>query len=216
MTNILLVEDHSLVRTGIKLLLETDEENKVVGETANGKEALAFIATHDDVDMVLTDMVMPEMDAISLIQQVKKNKPDIKVVVLTMYENENYLKSAFLQGASGYLLKTVSAEELLFSVRFIERGGQYLCSGLAVKMINNWIDRKQYLPIDNNLQDKFSKHEIEVLQLIAEGLTNTQIAEKIGVSKRTVEGHRQSLIEKTDSKNTATLIRYAVLNRIII
>lgn len=216
MTNILLVEDHSLVRTGIRLLLETDEENKVVGETANGKEAIAFMSATNDIDIVLTDMVMPEMDAISLIGQIKALRPEVKVVVLTMYENENYLKSAFLQGASGYLLKTVTAEELLFALKFIERGGQYLCSGLAVKIINNWIEKKQYLPLDNELHDGFNQQEIEVLQLIAEGLTNTQIAERLEVSKRTVEGHRQSLIEKTSSKNTASLIRYAVLNRLIV
>lgn len=213
--NILLAEDHTIVRNGIKMLLETEKGFKVVGEALNGKEVMDMIYGGTAIDIILTDINMPEMDGISLIREVKENYPAIKVVILSMHDSEKYVIEAFREGAAGYLLKNVGADELIFSLRFIQNGGKYLCAELSMKMMENIIQHKQYQYAGNQHEIDFTMREIEILQLIADGLTNSEMSEKLFISKRTIEGHRQSLLEKTDSKNTAALIRFAVLNGII-
>jgi DNA-binding NarL/FixJ family response regulator len=214
LTKIILVEDHNVVRNGIRSLLEKDPALSVSGEASNGREALELLASGTQADVVLADMNMPEMNGVELIGHLNKNYPSIKVVFLSMLDHEKYIYQAFLAGASGYLIKNASANELLFALKHVSTGGKYLCSDLSFKLL----DRLIYAPeaatggfegID------LSKREIEVLQLIAEGLTNTEIADKLFTSKRTVEGHRQNLIDKTGASNTAALIRLAVLNGII-
>lgn len=215
MLNILLAEDHTIVRNGIRMLLETDDDIKIVGEAVNGNEVLEKIKQKEEIDIILADINMPELDGISLIKEAKALDPNIQVVILSMHDNEKYVMQAFLEGASGYMLKNVSADELIFSLKFISNGGSYLCSELTMKIVQNLIHNKQYAPNHTKVAIDFSLREIEVLNLIAEGLTNSEMSEKLFISKRTIEGHRQSLIEKTNSKNTAALIRFAVLNGIV-
>jgi two-component system response regulator NreC len=213
--NILLAEDHNIVRNGIKMLLETENSFKVVGEAANGIEVLEKIKTTSHIDMLLTDINMPGIDGISLIKEALAINPTLKIAMLSMHDNEKYVHQAFMEGASGYLLKNVSAEELIFSLKHIQNGGKYLCAELTMAMLDTMIYHKQYQYSKQVLAIDFSQREIEILQLIAEGLTNSEMSDKLFISKRTIEGHRQSLLEKTESKNTATLIRFAVVNGII-
>lgn len=215
MIQVLLAEDHNIVRNGIKMLLASDKEINVAGEATNGREALDFIATNASVDVILADINMPELDGISLIKEVKILNPDIRVVILSMHDNEKYVSQAFIEGASGYLLKSVSADEMIFSLKHVHAGGKYLCSELSMNMLGKLSQKNVNSIADNVSNIEFSMREIEVLHLIADGLTNSEMSEKLFLSKRTIEGHRQSLIEKTNSKNTAALIRYAVLNGII-
>jgi DNA-binding NarL/FixJ family response regulator len=215
MIQVLLAEDHNIVRNGIKMLLASDKEINVAGEATNGREALDFIATNTSVDVILADINMPELDGISLIKEVKILNPDIRVVILSMHDNEKYVSQAFIEGASGYLLKSVSADEMIFSLKHVHAGGKYLCSELSMNMLGKLSQKNVNSIADNVSNIEFSMREIEVLHLIADGLTNSEMSEKLFLSKRTIEGHRQSLIEKTNSKNTAALIRYAVLNGII-
>jgi DNA-binding NarL/FixJ family response regulator len=215
MIQVLLAEDHNIVRNGIKMLLASDKEINVAGEATNGREALDFIATNASVDVILADINMPELDGISLIKEVKILNPEIRVVILSMHDNEKYVSQAFIEGASGYLLKSVSADEMIFSLKHVHAGGKYLCSELSMNMLGKLSQKNVNSIADNVSNIEFSMREIEVLHLIADGLTNSEMSEKLFLSKRTIEGHRQSLIEKTNSKNTAALIRYAVLNGII-
>jgi DNA-binding NarL/FixJ family response regulator len=215
MIQVLLAEDHNIVRNGIKMLLASDKEINVAGEATNGREALDFIANNETVDVILADINMPELDGISLIKEVKLINPDIRVVILSMHDNEKYVSQAFIEGASGYLLKSVSADEMIFSLKHVHGGGKYLCSELSMNMLGKLSQKNVNSIADNVSNIEFSMREIEVLHLIADGLTNSEMSEKLFLSKRTIEGHRQSLIEKTNSKNTAALIRYAVLNGII-
>lgn len=215
MIQVLLAEDHNIVRNGIKMLLASDKEINVAGEATNGREALDFIANNEAVDVILADINMPELDGISLIKEVKAINPDIRVVILSMHDNEKYVSQAFIEGASGYLLKSVSADEMIFSLKHVHAGGKYLCSELSMNMLGKLSQKNVNSIADNVSNIEFSMREIEVLHLIADGLTNSEMSEKLFLSKRTIEGHRQSLIEKTNSKNTAALIRYAVLNGII-
>jgi DNA-binding NarL/FixJ family response regulator len=215
MIQVLLAEDHNIVRNGIKMLLGSDKEIHVAGEATNGKEALDFISNNEGIDVILADINMPELDGISLIKEAHNLKPDIKVVILSMHDNDKYVSQAFQEGASGYLLKSVSADEMIFSLKHVKAGGKYLCSELSIKMLDK-LSQKSVNSVSENVSNiEFSMREIEVLHLIADGLTNSEMSEKLFLSKRTIEGHRQSLIEKTGSKNTAALIRYAVLNGII-
>lgn len=215
MLEILLAEDHNIVRNGIKMLLETEKEFNIAGEAVNGREAIDKIRNGLSVNLLLTDVNMPEIDGISLIRDVKSIDPAIHVVVLSMHDNEKYVGQAFAEGASGYILKNVNRDELVFALKFIANGGRYLCSELSMKLVENLWQHKPYQLAEDRDAIDFSLREIEVLQLIAEGFTNSEMSEKLFLSKRTIEGHRQSLIDKTQSKNTAALIRFAVLHGLV-
>lgn len=212
MVQVLLAEDHNIVRNGIRMLLEMDKSINVAGEAVNGREVLEYIAKGDKIDVVLADINMPELDGISLLKEMKMVSPETKIVMLSMHDNEKYVSQAFLEGASGYLLKNVSADELIFALKHVNTGGRYLCSELAIRMLDKVVQSGHHSIAATESKIDFSMREIEVLHLIAEGLTNHEMSDKLFISKRTIEGHRQSLIEKTGSRNTAALIRYAVLN----
>ena len=214
MVNIILAEDHNIVRNGIKLLLESDEQIRVLGEGINGVEVMKLLAS-EQVDMILADINMPEMDGMLLLKEVKAKYPKIKVVMLSMHDHEKYVMEAFKNGGDGYLLKNIGAEELIFAVKFVNQGRRYLCAELTMSLMDTMLQSKQYLMAMPENEIDFSLRELEILQLIAEGLTNLEMSEKLFLSKRTIEGHRQSLLDKTGSKNSAALIRYGVINGLI-
>jgi len=215
MLQVLLAEDHNIVRNGIRMLLETDKDINIAAEAVNGLEVLEYIASGQQVDVILADINMPGMDGITLLKEMKLRKPETCIMMLSMHDNEKYVAEAFMEGASGYLLKSVSADELIFSLKHVCTGGKYLCSELAIRMLDKLLHNGYHSVSDTKVAIEFSLREIEVLHLIAEGLTNNEMSEQLFISKRTVEGHRQSLIEKTGARNTAALIRYAVLNGVI-
>lgn len=158
---------------------------------------------------------MPGLSGLELITRLKVESPGMRIIVLTMTDHENYVISAFTAGAMGYLLKNISPQELIFAIKHVHREGTYICSELAMR----FFDRLIHLPKDNGADvisdHDSSKWEIEVLSLIADGFTNQEISDKLFTRKRTVEGHRQNMIDKTKARNTASLIRLAILNGII-
>lgn len=217
MIRILLVDDHLLVRNGIKMLLDTHPDIEVIAEMENGKEVLSFLAGNNTCEIIITDINMPEMDGFELAERLQKDYPNIKVVFLSMLNERKQLLQAFNIGAKGYLVKNVNYDELFFAVEYIHKGGKYLCNELSQQLI-------EYLNSHPNFEDKgkailetmeISERELEVLYYISEGLTNNEIADKLFLSKRTIEGHRQNLIDKTGAKNSASLIKYAVLNGLV-
>lgn len=209
---VILAEDHMIVRDGIRLLLERIESLDVVGEATNGIEVLEMLHNGLEADVVLADISMPEMDGIELVKALKITYPNIKVVILSMLDQQKYIGEAFSEGALGYLLKNTGLDELLFAIRQASMGQRYLCSELAFKYMDEIMQRQVGMPTHQVSNVEFSSREVEVLNLIAEGLTNNEISDQLFLSRRTVEGHRQALIEKTGVRNTAALIRYAVLN----
>lgn len=215
MLQVLLAEDHNIVRNGIKMLLETDKDINVVAEAVNGAEALAYLATGGKVDIVLADINMPEVDGMMLLKEMRVRYASTQMVMLSMHDNEKYVTQAFSEGAVGYLLKSVGAEELIFALKHVNSGGKYLCSELSMRLLEKCSQNTSRQVNDDEVAHDFSSREIEILGLIAEGLTNHQISERLFISKRTVEGHRQALIEKTGSRNTAALIHYAILKGLI-
>lgn len=213
--NILLAEDHNVVRNGLKMLLEADQEIKITAEAENGQQVLDFLDGNDEIDVVLSDINMPVIDGISLIAELKKRGSKVKVIILSMHDREEYVQEAFEKGAFGYLLKSVSGEELIYAIKHVYGGGYYLCSDLVMPMLRKNINNKLNSNSGGAADIEFSPREMEVLQLIAEGLTNQQMSDKLFLSKRTIEGHRQSLIDKTGVPNTAGLIRFAMRNDLI-
>jgi len=214
MLKLMLAEDHNIVRNGIKMLLETYEEISIEAEAVNGREALDAITRGLKVDIVLADINMPEMDGIALLRELRSISPETRVVILSMLDNEQYVAQAFAEGAYGYLLKSVNSDELVFALKHVQGGAKYLCSELSIRMVNKLI----HVPVEPTkpfLGAEFSIREMEVLHLLAEGLTNAQMSDKLFISKRTIEGHRQSLIQKTGSRNTASLIKFALQSGIV-
>lgn len=215
MIKVLLAEDHNIVRNGIKSLIDKQPDIEVVAEAIDGLEVIGKLNEGTKADIVLTDINMPQLNGLSLIEHLKEKNPEIKVIILSMLDHENYVMKAVSSGAQGYLLKSVSEDEMMFAIRHVTAGNLYVCSELTSKLL----DKLSTLPDENSEGNKIaidlSRREIEILLLIAEGFTNNEIAEKLFTSRRTVEGHRQNLLEKTGARNTATLIRFAARNGLI-
>lgn len=213
MLKIILAEDHVIVRNGIRLLLEYQALVEVIGETDNGQGVLDLIDSGVVPDIVLTDINMPELDGIELIKILKTRHPKVKVIVLSMIDSEKYVTHAFHEGSYGYLLKNVTEDELIFAIKTVANNTKYLCVELTHKLLEKLlggITAQEGSAVRHQID--LTMREIEVLHLLAEGYTNQEMADKLFLSKRTVEGHRQMLIDKTGSKNTAALIRFAVSN----
>lgn len=216
--NILLADDHHLVRDGIKSLLLKYDEFNVVGEGADGEEILKFLQKSEEpTDLVLADINMPNMGGLQLSQHIANKFPNVKVLMLSMLDHEKYVSQAIQAGAKGYLLKSVSEDELVFAIKQVMYNSFYVCAELTHQLLNKSLLGNYGIKISNNKTVKidFSTREIEILQLIAEGYTNLEIAEKLFTSKRTVEGHRLQMIAKTGVRNTAALVKFCITNGIL-
>jgi DNA-binding NarL/FixJ family response regulator len=216
MIKVMLAEDHVIVRDGIKMILEQGENIDIVAVAKNGVEVLDLLKRGGKTDVLLTDIQMPELDGINLIGKVKAIDPDIKIIMLSMHNDLGFLTQTFAQDANGYLLKGCSVDELLFAINYVAQGGKYISTELSLELADRYANHMTRTHNTTLKQDNdFSEREMEVLQLIGEGLTNHEISDRLFLSKRTVEGHRQSLLQKTNSNNTATLIKFAVLHGLV-
>jgi DNA-binding NarL/FixJ family response regulator len=207
MIRILIAEDHEVVRSGIKSLLEKEDDMKVIGEAGNGLEALRLLESGLQPNILLSDISMPEVDGIRLATEMQDRFPEVKIIILSMMNHENYVFEAFDAGVSGYLLKNTGSEELFFCIRQVHAGNQFICNEIAVKMLHKAMNSRMEAELPVSLE--LTAREIEILTLTAQGFTNQEIAEKLFTSRRTVEGHRQHLLEKTGARNTAALIQLA-------
>lgn len=212
MIKIILADDHIIVRNGIKMLVESQEIVEVIGEAAGGQGVIDLIDSGVIPDIVLSDINMPDVDGIELIKTLKAKYPKIKVIILSMIDSEKYVTQAFLEGSHGYLLKNVNQDELIFALTTVANNTKYLCTELVQKLLDKVILNLSLESEQLIHHVDLTMREIEVLHLLAEGFTNQEMADKLFLSKRTIEGHRQMLIDKTKSKNTAALIRFAVAN----
>ncbi|HEX8609091.1 MAG TPA: response regulator transcription factor, partial [Pedobacter sp.] len=187
----------------------------ISGEAANGQMAVELLTSGIPVDIILADINMPVMAGIPLTEWVKKNHPGVKVIILSALENDQYVFKAIKAGASGYLLKNVSADELVFAIRHTFEFGLYICAELSGKFLTRLIMMPEPVSTQNRLDIDFSNREVELLTLIGDGYTNQEIAAKLFTSVRTIENQRQQLLNKTSSRNTVVLIRFAMLHGII-
>jgi DNA-binding NarL/FixJ family response regulator len=215
MINIVLAEDHNIVRNGIVSLLEKEPDIRVAGAATNGHEVLNLLQNGTHADVILADMNMPGMGGLELTESIKEQYPNCKVIILSALDHEKYVIKAFQAGATGYLLKSVTADELVFSIKHTLLDNLYICSELTSKFLKRLLTIPDPEAIHELDGMEFSLKEIEVLGLISEGYTNQEIADKLFSSKRTIEGQRQALIDKTGARNTAALVRFAIINGIV-
>ena len=208
MNRIFLVDDHVIVRDGIKAMLATEPDIEVVGEASNGQELLELLPT-TPTDVVLLDANMPVLDGLATTLRLRAEHPTVRVLILSMLAHERYIGQLFEAGAGGYVLKSAEKAEILVAIQTVIAGRQFLCSELGMSMLRKVLTKDEELD-EPAKASRLSRRETEVLQLLSEGLTTNEIAEKLFTSKRTIETHRQNILEKTQTKNTAALIRLAV------
>ncbi|WP_286736331.1 MULTISPECIES: response regulator [Sphingobacterium] len=217
MYKILLVDDHTLVRNGFRLILESHKQLSITGEAGNGVQALEFLDKSETPDLIITDLKMEEMSGITLIHKVKAKYPEIDVAVLSMIEDNNTVADAFRAGAVGFLSKNSNYDELVAGIFNISQGKRYISMEIGLSLLDHF-QLNSPICIDKEAifhRYDISERELTVLELISRGFTNAEIADQIFLSKRTVEGHRQQLIDKTKTKNTADLVRFAFQNKLL-
>ncbi|MFO7621724.1 MAG: response regulator transcription factor [Bacteroidales bacterium] len=208
-TRIIIADDHQLFRNGLKILLDAFPEFEVVGEAANGKEFLKLLGD-TKAEIALMDINMPEMDGIEATRNAVKIDPGISIIALSMYGEEEYYYKMVDAGAKGFLLKDSDISEVKEAILTIRKGGSYFSQELLYYVIQKIKHRET-----ENKSANLSKREKEILIKICEGLSNQEIAESLFISKRTVDKHRANLLGKTNSKNTASLILFALRNKLI-
>ncbi|MGA2231914.1 MAG: response regulator transcription factor [Tepidisphaeraceae bacterium] len=207
---IVVVEDHALVRSGIRSLLEESSQVTVVGEAPDGRRALE-LCDELSPDMVLTDIEMRELNGIETTRQIHAAHPEIKVIVVSMYSEGQYVREALRAGASGYVLKHDAFTELLTAIRAVAAGKRYLSAQLSDLVLDDYARRGDGTQPANAL-DKLSAREREILQLVAEGHSSPQIAATLHISIRTVDAHRASVMQKLSMHSIASLTKFAIAN----
>ena len=206
---ILVADDHSVVRKGIRILLEMEPDMDVVGEAGDGLEALDKFKELEP-DILLLDITMPGMTGLEVAKVVNKESPRSRVVLLTMHEGDEYFFQALAVGAAGYIVKGASADEVMNAIRSVSQGGVYLQPSLAKKLVSDYLKNKSTAAYDG-----LTPREGEVLRLIADGLTNRQIASDLSISVTTVQTHRAHVMEKLNLHSQAELIKYAMRKGIL-
>jgi DNA-binding NarL/FixJ family response regulator len=216
---VILADDHQMIRDGIKSLLE-DEAIKIVGEANNGEKVLELLQ-EKTADLVIMDINMPEMDGIEATKQIVKKHSGVKVLALSMFDDESYIVNMLEVGAAGYILKNTGQEELVKAITAVADGENYFSDKVSSKLLNQFIKNKGQPTSGSSNKNRdapvehLTKREKEVLKLIAEENTNKEIAEKLFISPRTVDTHRRNLLQKLNVKNTAGLVRYAMKHDIL-
>ncbi len=207
---ITIVDDHALFRNGLKILLNTHPDMKVISEAANGKEFLEVIQQQLP-DIALMDISMPIMGGIEASEISTEKYPDIKIIALSMFGEEDYYYKMINAGVKGFLLKNSEISEVTEAILQVQKGNSFFSQELLYNVIKNFKAQKETESETANL----SKRELQVLEEICKGLSNQEIADALFISKRTVDKHRANLLSKTNSKNTANLIMYAIRNKLV-
>lgn len=208
---VILADDHTLFRNGLKLLLSNNVDMQVVGEASDGNELLSLL-TKLPCDVVLMDIEMPGINGFDATRIIAKQYPEVKVISLSMYGEEEYYYRMIEAGARGFLLKSSEINEVSEAIRRVMQGGTYFSSDIlynVLKNIHTVVSKTETQTLH------LSQREKEVLELICRGLSNHEIADQLFISKRTVEKHRANLLAKTNTKNTAQLVMFAVENKLI-
>lgn len=205
---VLIADDHPIVRDGLRMILEAQPDVEVVGEAATGEEAVERVRAAKP-DIVLMDLAMPGINGAEATALIRKEHPSVRILALTVHESEHYFFRALHAGASGYLIKGATTEELLEALRAVERGGLYLYPTLAKKFLEDYLRRMDTGEL-RPVADGLTKRETEILRLVSQGLTNQEIANSLSISPNTVQVHRSHIMEKLNLHNRTELIKYAV------
>jgi two-component system, NarL family, response regulator NreC len=205
---VLLADDHTILRAGVRMMLNAQPDIEVVGEASDGRHAIAE-AQRLQPDVILMDITMPDLNGIEATRQVKRLLPEIKVLVLTMHENEEYLFQVLRAGASGYMLKEAADTELISAIRIITNGSFYLSSSAQSMMVGDYLQRVRSGE-ERDSYSELTEREREILKHVAEGYTNNQIAERLFISPKTVDTHRTHIMDKLNLHSRAELVKYAM------
>ncbi|HET7759586.1 MAG TPA: response regulator transcription factor [Gaiellaceae bacterium] len=210
-TRILIADDHAIVRSGLKRVLDTKPDMEVVAEAEDGAEAVDK-ALREEVHLAILDVAMPRMTGIQAATELHKRKPELKTLILSMYDSEQFLFEALKAGASGYVLKSGADDEIVDAVRAAMRGDSYLYPSAVTTLVSDYVERggrgeEQF--------DVLTPRELEVLKLIAEAHTSKEIADELFISIKTVDRHRQNILEKLGMRDRVELTRYAIRRGLI-
>jgi len=204
--SVLLAEDHTIVRKGLRSLLDAETDIEIVGEAEDGQQAIELVQRLLP-DVVLMDITMPILNGLEATRQIKKLFPQVKVVVLTVHSTEEYIFQILRAGASGYVVKQAAVSELVQAIQTVYRGASFLSPSISHQVVEEYGRRAEAM---EDKLDRLTDREREVLQLIAEGRTNREIASRLHVTVKTVEAHRAHLMDKLDLHSTAELTKYAL------
>jgi DNA-binding NarL/FixJ family response regulator len=210
---VLLVDDHKIVRDGIKVLLQDETDIEVIGEAENGKHALEKLAEITP-DLMIIDINMPVMNGIECSREVAKSFPSVKILALTMLNEQEHIKNMIAVGALGYILKTSGKRELVDAIKAVISGHNYFSDEVKNIIMMNMVKKKSHGSKIAGERLPLTSREKDVLEYIVKEFTNQEIAEKLFISVRTVDAHRRNLLEKTGSRNTAGLVKYAIENNL--
>lgn len=211
---LLIAEDHTILREGLKSLLRANSDLEVVGEAEDGRKAFK-LASELSPDLILMDLSMPRVNGLEAIREIKKMNPEVKIIALTVHNTEEYILMTLKAGADGYVLKDATHDELLMAINHVLDGKRYLSPSVSEKVIVGYLEGKKSLK-PQTAWESLTQREREVLKLIAEGYKNKEVADYLCISLKTVEKHRANLMKKLDLHNTSALTVYAMEKGLII
>jgi len=206
--NVFIADDHTVVRDGLRLLLEAHDDMKVVGDAADGRQAVSDVR-QSCPDVVLMDIAMPELNGIEATRQIRECCPSTQVVILSMYATNEHIFQALQAGALGYLLKESAASEVVTAVRAVHGGRRYLCRKIDETLINSYVHNQSASKVRSPIE-RLSAREREVLQLVVEGKSSAEIASILSLSPKTVETYRSRLMQKLNIKDIPGLVKFAI------
>jgi DNA-binding NarL/FixJ family response regulator len=206
-TRVLLADDHAVVRSGLRAVLDEEADIEVVAEAADGSEAVEK-ALASNVDLAILDVSMPRLTGLQATSELHRRRPELRVLILSVHDGEQYFFEALRAGASGYVLKTAANRDLVEACRASMRGEAFLYPGAVTALIRDYLERAR--SGDAAPEDPLTPRELEVVKLIAEGYTSDEIAEELVISRKTVDHHRGHILEKLGMRNVAELTRYAI------
>ncbi len=209
---LLLVDDHAVVRSGLRMLLQAQPDMRIVGEAESGAEAIHQVRLHRP-DVVLMDIQMPDMNGIEATREIKRMSASTAVLALTMHEDDQYFFEMLRAGASGYVPKRAAPDELVSAIRTVSQGQVFLYPSLAARLVQSYLG--QPTATDAPPAEELTPREQEVLTLIAEGLTNPEIADKLVISAKTVDRHRENIMRKLNLHSRVDLVKYAIKEGLI-
>jgi len=211
---LVLVDDHEIVRDGIKSLLLNSDNIEIVGEAANVDELFNLLNAHR-ADIIIMDISLPGKSGIDITKELSTKYPDLKVLILSMFTEEEFIYNAIKAGAKGYLPKNSKQEDLLTAITAIQNGEEFFSPLISKVLMNSYVKKIRNENNFENDKEKLSKREMEILQLVVKGFSNKEISEKLFISIRTVETHKTHVLQKLNLKSTVDLVKYAIKNKII-
>jgi DNA-binding NarL/FixJ family response regulator len=210
--DIILADDHEIFRDGFAVMINKIPEINLIGEAANGEELVRLVRTHKP-EVIVTDIKMPKMDGITAVKIIKEEFPSIGIIALSMFDEEELIVEMLEAGAKGYLLKNAHKDEIIAAVKSVNKDEPYYCRDTTHKLAQ-MIAKSSFHPYKKIIKPEFTEKEIQVMKLICMEFSNKEIGGQLNLSKRTIEGHREKILEKIDAKNSIGIVVYAMKHRI--